>query len=88
MSYVTVYDGRTDQPTGERFDWPTSFIIEFCNETSKTLDQIRRGVEEHSMTSGSELSIEAAVSMLLAKRLLVEDKGRHFTLALPVNPNL
>ena len=22
MSYVTVYDGRTDQPTSERFDWP------------------------------------------------------------------
>jgi ribosomal peptide maturation radical SAM protein 1 len=88
MSYVTVYDGRTNQPTSERFDWPFSFIIEGCNETPKTLGQIRRAATESPSHSDSAPSIDTAVSTLVAKRLLVEDKGRYFTLALPANPNL
>ena len=92
MSYVTVYDGRTDHPTNRRFDWPDSFIIEYCNETPKTLDQIRRAVADHPSASTvkrpSETSIDAAVSTLVAQRLLIEERGRHFTLALPANPHL
>ena len=88
MSYITVYDGRTDQPTSERFDWPYSFIIECCNETPKTFDQIRRGVTESPCHTKSTPPMENAISTLVSKRLLVEDKGRYFTLALPVNPNL
>ena len=88
MSYVTVYDGRTDQPTSERFDWPLSFVIEFCNETPKTLEQIRRASADDPATSASATSIDDAVAALTAKRILVEDKGRYFTLALPVNPHL
>jgi len=88
MSYVTVYDGRTQHPTSERFDWPFSFIMEYCNEAPKTLDHIRRAAEETSPPSKSVSDIETAIATLVAKRLLVEDKGRYFTLALPVNPNL
>jgi len=36
----------------------------------------------------TETSIDDAVATLAAKRILVEDKGRYFTLALPVNPHL
>lgn len=88
MSYVTVYDGRTDQPTSERFDWPLSHVIEFCNETPKTLEQIRRASVDDPDTATPATSIEDAVAALTAKRILVEDKGRYFTLALPVNPHL
>ena len=88
MSYVTVYDGRTDQPTSERFDWPLSFVIEYCNEAPKTLEQIRRASADDPAASTPATSIDDAVSALTAKRILVEDKGRHFTLALPVNPHL
>ncbi len=92
ISYVTVYDGRTDHPTSERFDQPFSLIIDACNEAPKTLDQIRRAVAEQAPASQEPsrvgTSIDAAVSTLLAKRLMVEEKGRHFTLALPVNPHL
>ena len=84
MSYVTVYDGRTDHPTSERFDRPASFIIESCNETPKTLEQIRRASDGEA----SGTAIDDAVATLTAKRFLIEDKGRYFTLALPVNPHL
>ena len=87
MSYVTVYDGRTE-PTSERFDWPFSFVIEFCNETPKTLEQIRRASADDPTALTSATSIDDAVATLAAKRILVEDKGRYFTLALPVNPHL
>ena len=88
MSYVTVYDGRTDHPTSERFDWPFSFVIEYCNEAPKTIEQIRRASagDPAALTPGT--SIDDAVATLVAKRLMVEDKGRYFTLALPVNPHL
>ena len=91
ISYITVYDGRTAHPASERFDAPFSLIIDACNETPKTLDQIRRAVAEQTSTSleasqaGS--AIDDAVATLVAKRLMVEEKGRHFTLALPVNPH-
>ena len=88
MSYVTVYDGRTDQPTSERFDWPLSFVIEYCNEVPKTLEQIRRASADDPAASTPATSIDDAVATLAAKRILVEDKGRYFTLALPVNPHL
>ncbi len=93
MSYITVYDGRTAHPTSERFDEPWSSIIDYCNETPKTLDQIRRAVAGQTAAShgasktGASVEVEAAVSALVAKRLVVEEKGRHFTLALPVNPH-
>lgn len=89
MSYVTIYDGRSETPLSERFDQPAAFIIEYCNETPKTLEQIRNGLQEKA---GQELSsdqpIEDVVVQLVKKRILYEEKGRHFTLALPVNPNL
>ena len=88
MRYVTVYDGRTDQPTSERFDWPFSCIIECCNEAPKTLDNICQATADVPSHVDSGPSIATAVSTLVAKRFLVEDKGRYFTLALPVNPNL
>ena len=88
MSYVTVYDGRTDQPTSERFDWPYSLVIEYCNEAPKTPEQIRRAAADDPAATTTGPSIEDAVAALTAKRILVEDKGRYLTLALPVNPHL
>ena len=90
ISFVTIYDGRTDYPTNERFNWPASSIIELCNETPKTTDQITRAISERLPVSmpDPEVSLETVLASLVEKRLLMEDKGRFFTLALPVNPNL
>ena len=58
----------------------------------KRSTQIRRAVSEQPVASQGATqggpSIDAAVSLLVTKRLMVEEKGRHFTLALPVNPHL
>ncbi|MBI4401895.1 MAG: RiPP maturation radical SAM protein 1, partial [Nitrospirae bacterium] len=46
MNYVTIYDGRgIGAPTKERFDGPAAFIIEYCNEAPKSIEQIRSGLE-------------------------------------------
>lgn len=89
FSYVTVYDGRTEPATSERFDGVAGSIIELCNEHPRTLDQIRRALQEQQNSIPDKgLSPDEAVAQLLSKRILYEEKGRHFTLALPVNPHL
>ncbi len=90
MSYVTVYDGRgRGAPTHERFDGAAAFIIEFCNESPKSLEQISAGVRnvERGHTQ-DDAALERVLGGLLDKRLLYEERGRYFTLALPMNPNL
>ncbi len=90
MSYVMVYDGRTPTPRSERVDYPGSLIIDVCNEAPKTLDQIRQGLQQGTSrrASHSEASVDDEVSSLVSKRILYEEKGRYFTLALPVNSYL
>lgn len=90
MSYVTVYDGRgTGVPTHERFEGPAAFIIEFCNETPKSLGQISaavRNLEQAGAQGGA--AVGRVLSHLVEKGLLYEERGKYFTLALPMNPNL
>lgn len=90
MDYVTVYDGRDPQaPTRQRFDWPAAAIIEVCNETAKSRDQIRALLKEAG--SGSVLSDDAlndALNILTSRRILYEERGKYFTLAIPENQYL
>ena len=90
MSYVTIYDGRTDEPQSERLNWPASLLIELCNETPKSLEQLRRAILEQVPPEGSDptVSLDLVLKSLVDKRIVLEDKGRYFTLALPVNPHL
>ena len=89
LSYLTVYDGRGASPTSERFDEPYAFILEFCNDQAKSFEQIRKGLQDQSH-SGSDQEIQPLADLLASlqkKRLLYEEGGRYFTLALPVNPH-
>ena len=90
MSYVTVYDGRSEgAPSRERYEWPASFIIEFCSEAPKSLEQIQEGVRaSESALSSVPPSVDQALRQLLARRILHEDRGRYLTLAIPMNPHL
>lgn len=94
LSYITVYDGRHTSPTSERFDWPEAAILEACNDTPKTLRYLQRIVSpgNHALDDAqqhiSEPVLRQALDRLVAKRVLHEEKGRYFTLALPVNPYL
>lgn len=85
MDYVTVYDGRDPQaPTRQRFDWPAAGIIEGCNEAAKSRDQIRallKNADCGSVLSDDELN--DALSILTGRRILYEERGKYFTLAIP-----
>ena len=90
LSYVTVYEGRFGAPTSERFDQPGAFVIEFCNDTPKTLEHIRRALQNEQLptTSHTITPLKDVVDSLVKQRILYEEKGRYLTLALPVNPHL
>ena len=90
MSYVLVYDGRQATPTSERFNWPAAFIIDYCNEQPRTLNQIRTAIQKEMPKSEEEgiVSLKDEITTLVAKRIMHEEKDRYFTLALPVNPHL
>ena len=90
MRYITIYDGRSNgAPTRERYDGVAAFIIEFCNELPKSMDQIRSGLESPTRRlSGEASSLQQVLDELVSKRILYADNGKYFTLALPMNPHL
>jgi len=90
MDYVTVYDGRNPKaPIRQRYDWPAAGIIEACNEAAKTVDQIRTLlVNQPDKSKILNGEIDQALGVLTAARILYEERGKYFTLAVPENPYL
>jgi ribosomal peptide maturation radical SAM protein 1 len=87
LDYVTVYDGRNPKaPTRQRYDGVGARAIEICNETGKSAEQIRAGVADRVEASDEVLT--AVLDDLTAKRILYEERGKYFTLAIPENPYL
>jgi ribosomal peptide maturation radical SAM protein 1 len=87
LDYVTVFDGRGDRPVKERYDRPHAFLIEFCNEAPKSLEQIWEGLAAAGEPAHDQPeAIKQTLADLLKKRILYEERGRYLTLALPVNP--
>lgn len=86
LGYVTVYDGRNPKaPTRRRYDGLAAVLIEMCNESPKSLDQIRATLDE-SKTDREPL--ESALVDLTTRRVLYEERGKYFTLAIPEHPYL
>jgi ribosomal peptide maturation radical SAM protein 1 len=90
MDYVTVYDGRNPKaPIRRRYDWPAAGIIEVCNEAAKSAEQIRMLLANRpDRTAILDGEIDQAISALTAARILYEERGKYFTLAIPENPYL
>jgi ribosomal peptide maturation radical SAM protein 1 len=90
MDYVTVYDGRNSKaPVRRRYEWPAAGIIEVCNEAAKSADQIRTLlVNRPNRAAPIDGEIEQALALLTAARILYEERGKYFTLAVPENPYL
>ena len=89
MDYITVYDGRNPvAPERHRFDWPEADVIEACNEAAKSEEQIRSILAERREHSCSVSQLRDALASLTALRILYEERGRYFTLAIPENPYL
>jgi ribosomal peptide maturation radical SAM protein 1 len=90
MGYVTVYDGRTPKaPIRRRYNWPAAGIIEVCNEAAKSVGQIRTLLASRPDRSANiDGEIDQALDVLTAARILYEERGKYFTLAIPENPYL
>lgn len=87
LGYVTVYDGRTPKnPTRHRYDGLAAVLIELCNESPKSLDQIRIAVPARSTADRDNL--ESVLADLTSGRVLYEERGKYFTLAIPEHPYL
>lgn len=87
LSYVMVYDGRpSDAPSRTRYEWPAAFVIEQCNEASKSMEQIQAGLNEAGRNPVPDSAgLRDILAMLVAKRILYAERGKYFTLALPTN---
>ena len=87
LGYVTVYDGRTPKnPTRHRYDGLAAVLIELCNESPKSLDQICVAVPARSTADRDNL--ESILADLASRRVLYEERGKYFTLAIPEHPYL
>ncbi len=86
-TYVTVYDGRNLQaPARMRYDGLAALAIEICNEAAKSVDQIRSVAAERMDCSDSALT--PVLNNLTGRRILYEERGKYFTLAIPENQYL
>ena len=87
LDYVTVYDGRNPKaPTRQRYDGLAALAIEICNESAKSVEQIRAGVA--GRVDASVETLTPVLRDLTARRVLYEERGKYFTLAIPENPYL
>ncbi|MCP9452927.1 MAG: RiPP maturation radical SAM C-methyltransferase [Nitrospira sp.] len=84
---VTVYDGRNPKaPMRKRYEGPAALVIEICNEAAKTAGQIRAALA--SRVDCGESDLATILSGLTAERVLYEERGKYFTLAIPEYPYL
>ena len=87
MNFVTIYDGRSiGNSVKKSFEGPLAWTIVFCNESPKTIDQIKKHILELGVQS--EGVAEDAVLQLEKMGFLYGEKGKYLTLALPHNANL
>jgi ribosomal peptide maturation radical SAM protein 1 len=87
LDYVTVYDGRNPKaPTRHRYDGLAAQVVELCNEAAKSAEQIRAGIS--SGLDATDAALIPVLQDLTAKRVLYEERGKYFTLAIPENPYL
>jgi ribosomal peptide maturation radical SAM protein 1 len=86
LGYVTVYDGRDPKaPTRQRYDGVAALVIELCNEAPKAAEQLLSAL---ASLDTSQAQLEPILADLASRRILYQERGRYFTLAIPEHPYL
>ena len=86
-TYVTIYDGRNPKaPSRRRHEGLAALVIEICNESAKSMEQIRTAVAGRA--DCDDAGLLPILNDLMAQRVLYEERGKYFTLAIPENPYL
>lgn len=87
LNYVTIYDGRNPKAlTRRRYEGLAALVIETCNEAGKGVEQIRIAIADR--IDCSDTILKPILNDLTASRILYEERGKYFTLAIPENPYL
>lgn len=87
LNYVTVYDGRIPTaPVRRRYEGLAALVIEICNEAAKSVEQIRAMAEGRA--DAGETALRNVLDELTSRRVLYEERGKYFTLAIPENSYL
>jgi hypothetical protein len=63
-----------------------AMVIEICNESAKSAEQIRAAVSDRA--DCSDPILQPILNDLTTQRVLYEERGKYFTLAIPENPYL
>lgn len=87
IGFITAYDGRREGASARKiYDGLAAFLIEFCNDVPRTTDAIQQEVSAHPEFGAlTGEPVREALMELTRDRILYEEKGRYFTLALPAN---
>ena len=87
-NYVTVYDGRNPKaPTRQRYEGLAAMVIEICNEAAKSAGADSNRASQDELTATTQ-SYPQSLNELTAQRVLYEERGKYFTLAIPENQYL
>ena len=71
-----------------RFEGPPAWIIVFCNEAPKTLDQIQAHLREKGTEENRADTAKEVVFHLEEQGILYRERGKYLTLVQPHNSNL
>tara|TARA_B100000686_G_scaffold326152_1_gene383688 strand:+ start:104 stop:1864 length:1761 start_codon:yes stop_codon:yes gene_type:complete len=89
INFVTVYDGRFEgEPTKTRFEGPAAQTIVFCNESPRSLNQIKKHIGGEGENVRQAESVEGVIADLLERKILYCEREKFLTLALPHNSNI
>jgi hypothetical protein len=62
-----------------------ALVIELCNEAPKTAEQLLSAL---ASLDTSQAQLEPILADLTSRRILYQERGRYFTLAIPEHPYL
>jgi hypothetical protein len=88
MDFVTVYDQRSLESKKIRLEGPQAWAFISCNESPKSVGQVREYFREKMGEDPEDKLVENAIAYLEEKGLLYGERKKYLNLALPHNSNL
>jgi len=85
--WIQVIDRRTEEMAAYAFEGWEASAYEFCGETDRSLASICRYLARTEEAAFSEEEVRASLEKFCARGLMLEEKNRFLSLALPVNAN-
>ncbi|HEX2222891.1 MAG TPA: RiPP maturation radical SAM C-methyltransferase [Thermoanaerobaculia bacterium] len=85
--WIQVVDNRSGEVAAHALQGQDALIYELCGETDQTVDGLRKQIREQGGTDPGAEEVRGALRRFCDLGLMLEEKDRYLSLALPVNPN-